>query len=67
MVIEKFLALSMIAFGLAASAVDVRRTQPARSDNPRVGRRRVRWLRQHLVRGGAGGSGASRPTDDRKK
>jgi hypothetical protein len=65
MVIEKFLALSMIAFGLAASAVDATRTQPVRSDNPRGGRRRVRWLRQHLAARGAGGSRAPRSNGER--
>jgi hypothetical protein len=65
MVIEKFLALSMIALGLAASAADPLQPQAARP--ARGGRRRVRWLRQHLPpRGSAGSPRAPRPASEEK-
>jgi len=59
MVIEKFLALSMIAFGLSASAAEMPPVEQTRQGAGRGARRRVRWLRQHLNRRSGRGESAA--------
>ena len=61
-IIEKFLAVSMIALGITAGGPMAEAGRNRRRRTMRSFRRRVRWLRQHLERGSGTASEVAEPT-----